>query len=148
MRARELLERFRPAGTPGAASAAGVPADRRDAVTAELEPVFAALADVERECDVLLDTARANAARRSAEAARRAGAILAAARADAPAERATAATQRRRAQEADLDLIVATGRSAARGEERAAGEHLPDVVAAVVAAVRADLDALSGGDTG
>ncbi|HEX7745917.1 MAG TPA: hypothetical protein VF462_11720, partial [Micromonosporaceae bacterium] len=54
---RELLDRFRPAGAPGAASAAGVPADRQTTASAELDPVFAALADVVAKCAGLRATA-------------------------------------------------------------------------------------------
>ena len=39
-RTRELLERFRPAGTPGAAGGRGVPVDRVAERSAELEPVL------------------------------------------------------------------------------------------------------------
>ena len=39
--ARDLLERFRPAGTPGAAAPAGVPYDRGAALEDELRPVLA-----------------------------------------------------------------------------------------------------------
>jgi hypothetical protein len=41
-RVRDLLYRFRPEGAPGAAAAAGVPADRAAELTAELEPLIAA----------------------------------------------------------------------------------------------------------
>ncbi len=47
-RVRDWLDRFRPAGGPGAPSAAGVPTDRHAAASAELAPVFAALAEAGR----------------------------------------------------------------------------------------------------
>lgn len=50
-RARDFLARFRPAGIPGAAAATGVPADRLAEAGAELEPLFAMLADTEAEID-------------------------------------------------------------------------------------------------
>lgn len=143
---RELLERFRPAGTPGAATAAGVPADRRDAVVAELRPVFAALAETERECDKLRDAAVAAAEQCSADSAERGRAILAAARTQAPAERAAAASRRCEAGRADVERVVAAGLSAAHDERRRADERLPRQLAGVVAAVRADFDALARGD--
>ena len=46
---RDFLERFRPAGTPGAAAQGGVPADRIADTAAELEPVFMMLDDVHAE---------------------------------------------------------------------------------------------------
>ena len=47
-RVRDVLYRFRPAGAPGAASAAGVPVDRAADLAAELEPLLAQLATTER----------------------------------------------------------------------------------------------------
>jgi len=142
--ARDLLERFRPAGTPGAATAAGVPADRREAVAAELQPVFAALAETERECDEIGHAATAAAEERAAGTTRRVHAILDRARAEAPAERAAAAALRRDHEATDLDRIVAAGRAAVATETRRAGERLPQLVTAVVAAVRTDLGRLDG----
>ncbi|HEU4349929.1 MAG TPA: hypothetical protein VFR35_19300, partial [Actinoplanes sp.] len=63
-RARDFLERLRPAGVPGAAGPAGVPADRVSEIAAELEPVFAALAGVEDEVRLRREAATAEAARR------------------------------------------------------------------------------------
>ena len=54
-RVRDVLYRFRPAGAPGAASSAGVPVDRSADLAAELEPVFALLADTEQEVCRLYD---------------------------------------------------------------------------------------------
>lgn len=56
-RVRDLLYRFRPAGAPGAASAAAVPMDRRSSLEAELSPLFAWLAVTERECDAVREEA-------------------------------------------------------------------------------------------
>ena len=72
-RARDLLARFRPAGTPGAAAPAGVPADRVAEAERELEPVFAALAGVRAEADRIRASARLDAEGRRAEAAARVG---------------------------------------------------------------------------
>ena len=63
-RARDFLARFRPVGTPWcAAASAGVPADRVAEAGAELEPLFAMLADTEAE----IDRVRASADQRIAE---------------------------------------------------------------------------------
>jgi hypothetical protein len=48
-RSRDILQRFRPAGTPGPASSSGVPADRVAEASAELEPVLALLAETQAE---------------------------------------------------------------------------------------------------
>jgi hypothetical protein len=53
---RDFLSRFRPAGAPGAALA-GVPADRRRELEAEVGPVLALLAGTQAECE-LADSAR------------------------------------------------------------------------------------------
>ncbi|HEY3259730.1 MAG TPA: hypothetical protein VGJ95_05585 [Pseudonocardiaceae bacterium] len=86
-RARDFLERLRPVGAPGAAGPAGVPADRSAEIAAELEPVFAALADVEVELRRERDTGEAEAARRRRRAAERSVEILAEARRAAESER-------------------------------------------------------------
>ena len=68
-RPRDLLQRFRLAGTPGAPAAPGVPADRVAEVSAELEPVLARLAAAEQEAERLRTGARDEAARRIRDAA-------------------------------------------------------------------------------
>lgn len=113
---RDLLYRFRPAGSPGPASAAAVPADRVADRTTELEPVFALLADTEERCASLREEAeRAAAARRerAREAARR-----------SVADAETGAAQER-------------ARSAATVADRAVGES-----AATVEQARAEADRL------
>ena len=45
-RVSDLLYRFRPSGAPGAATQAGVPADRARDLAEELEPVFASVAQL------------------------------------------------------------------------------------------------------
>jgi hypothetical protein len=60
-RVREFLDRFRPAGAPGAATATGVPVERRLGLETELAPVFAALAGVQEECAAVCRLARQEA---------------------------------------------------------------------------------------
>jgi vacuolar-type H+-ATPase subunit H len=83
---RDFLTRFRPAGSPGAAARAGVPADRSGELEAEVAPVLALLDDTETECERLIAQARRDAeqimadARSAADtitadAARRAGTV-------------------------------------------------------------------------
>ncbi|WFR71239.1 hypothetical protein P9209_18700 [Prescottella defluvii] len=96
-RTRDLLRRFRPAGTPGAAASAGVPADRVAELSAELAPVLSRLD----------------------EAGQRAAEIRAAAERDAQAIRVEA-DERIRARIADADRRVPEERAAAAA--RASGE--------------------------
>ena len=65
---RDFLDRFRPAGAPGGAARAGVPADRVRELAAEVGPVLALLDDVHAECDQILGEARREAARVAAQA--------------------------------------------------------------------------------
>jgi hypothetical protein len=94
-RVRDVLHRFRPSGSPGAATAAGVPADRAGELAAELEPVFALLADTERECANILENAREGEAEIRARDAERARGVVAAGRALVESERAAAAARSR-----------------------------------------------------
>jgi hypothetical protein len=89
---RELLERLRPAGAPGAATVAGVPVDRRHSAEVEVAPVFDALAGVVVECERRRRAAGEDAAHVVADAEQRAQAVTARARAGVEAERAAAAS--------------------------------------------------------
>jgi hypothetical protein len=143
-RARELLARFRPAGTPGAAAPAGVPADRIAELARELQPVFDELAGTEREAHDIRAAAAAEAQRRRDRAAEQARSIVAEARRDAEARRAEAAARvlHEIEQETTATLDAAT-REAAGIAGRAAGRY-PGFVARVVAEVRAGI----AGDAG
>jgi hypothetical protein len=142
---RDMLERFRPAGTPGAASTVGVPADRRNAVAAELEPVFAALSDVVRQCEAVRGEAREAAARLATGSGEQAGALLAGARRDAPAERAAAAARRQDDAAEELARIGTQAKTAAQEEYARAQRRLPALVERIAAVVRADLAGSDGG---
>jgi len=143
-RARDLLYRFRPAGAPGAASAAGVPVDRAAELAAELQPLFAQLVGTERECADIREEARRDAERVRARETDRARGIVTAAKARTEAERAAAITRARQQGEIEFAaLLAAAEREAATVRERAA-ERMPEYVAPVVAAVRRVLDDESG----
>ena len=58
---RDFLTRFRPAGSPGAAVRAGVPADRSGELEAEVAPILARLDDTEAERERLIAQARRDA---------------------------------------------------------------------------------------
>jgi len=139
--ARDLLERFRPAGTPGAAAPAGVPYDRGAALEDELRPVLALLSPTEERCAARVHEAVASAEQIRADAVARGAALLAGARLQAEVARAEAAEalQRRSDEEAAAEM----GRAAqAAGEVRARARHrLPELTARVLAATRAALSA-------
>jgi hypothetical protein len=61
-RVRDLLYRFRPLGSPGAATRPGVPADRERALADELEPVFASLSSTLADCRATVEEGRRHAA--------------------------------------------------------------------------------------
>jgi hypothetical protein len=139
---REWLDRFRPAGAPGAATATGVPFDRREAARAELEPVFAALADDINRAARTRDAMTEQASRRRAEGRVAARALIADALSSEQAER--------RAEEARLSQVV-LAQTQARREQASiqvqevrdrATQRRPAVLSEIVARVRADIDEL------
>jgi hypothetical protein len=91
-RVRDLLNRFRPAGAPGAAGNAGVPVDRDASMRTELAPLFARLAPTLGDCADIVARARRDADVRRAADAERARSLLAQAQVTAPVERRSAAS--------------------------------------------------------
>lgn len=79
---RGFLDRFRPAGTPGAASPAGVPVDRAATTAAELLPLLDRLDAVQDEADRLRTNAREEAAHLRRAGTRAAAALVQQARDD------------------------------------------------------------------
>ncbi|MGY2063099.1 hypothetical protein ACW9HQ_50115 [Nocardia gipuzkoensis] len=59
----DFLDRFRPAGAPGAAGAAGIPADRATDAAMELTPVLTRLDEVQDRADTMRTEALERAAR-------------------------------------------------------------------------------------
>ncbi len=134
-RVSDLLYRFRPAGAPGAAGPAGVPADRGADLAAELEPLFGYLAATESECDDIVEQAHRDAAQTRAGYAERAAGTVAAAREKAAAERTAAAAKVRRRAESDDSAALAAAEQEATELRRRATGRLPARVAEAVAAV-------------
>jgi hypothetical protein len=133
---RDLLQRFRPAATPGAATATGVPADRRNERAAELAAVFAALETTVAEADRIRLASIAEAQQRRDRARQAAVVRVAQARLDAETLLAQAVADAR-------DGVVASGQESrtaaeqrAREIEQEADRTRSDDVAAIVAAVR------------
>ncbi|MFZ2013462.1 MAG: hypothetical protein WAV00_06545 [Nocardioides sp.] len=139
-RVRDILYRFRPAGSPGAAGAAGVPVDRDADLAAELAPLFAQLADTERACDALLEQARRDADDRRNHLVESAHALMAAAQAEAGVERAAASSATQRSGEPELVSIRSRAESEAEELRRRADARIPPQVARVVTFVRSVLD--------
>jgi vacuolar-type H+-ATPase subunit H len=143
-RVRDILYRFRPAGSPGAAGTAGVPVDRGADLAAELGPLFAQLADTETACDALVETARSEAVARHGRAIDAAHALIERARDEAVVERAASAAATQSAGETQLASILAHAEAEAEEVRRRAAARLPDHVARVVAFVRTVSDLPSG----
>jgi ABC-type nitrate/sulfonate/bicarbonate transport system substrate-binding protein len=134
---RDFVRRFRPAGTPGAAAPAGVPADRVSERAAELGPVFDALQDTVSETEAVVAGARREAERRRMAAAQRVAELLADAQQEADAARASAAAAAIAVAAGEQeDLLDQAHRDAAEIRSRAS-EQLPILVDRVVAAVKA-----------
>jgi hypothetical protein len=125
---REILDRFRPAGPPGAAGAAGVPADRRADAQRELALLFAGLADVERRCADVRDRADRQAVRRAARSQRMAAAIVDEARSEARATRVSAATRAQADARIEAQVIVEHADKAAADLRRSAEGRMPALV--------------------
>ena len=138
-RSRDFLARFRPVGTPGSATAAGVPVDRGRELAAELGPLLAELEETQTKAVAIRADAVAEADRRRREAEVRAAELLASGGRAAKAERAALLGRARAdAEAAAADVVGAAGAEAAAIAGRAAA-RLPALVDQVQAAVRADL---------
>ena len=125
-----ILDRFR--------RAAAVPAGVGDDLARELAPVFAALDEIESECDRVRADAVATAERRVAETHAVAAADSAWSRQAAETARAEAEAERRRALEEEAPRLRREAEAEAR-RVRAQGEtRLAELVDAVVACVRAE----------
>lgn len=133
----ELLRRFRLMAVPGPAAVAAVPADRREALRTELEPVFAALRHVNEGTAATVARAEAEARVRRARAAEEASEIVATARGttrDARDEAAAdllagAASEGRDLVEAARRRAATIGDRAGRGTQPAVDELVRRVLA-------------------
>ena len=137
---RDFLERFRPAGTPGAAARPGVPADRSADAAAELTPLLVLLDDTQDEVQRIRREAdeRAEEIRRAAQ--RQADEIVARARVEAESVRAqTEAKAHSDAAAAWSETQVETTADIDRVQARVA-DRMPRYVDEVVAVAREWLD--------
>lgn len=135
-RSRDLLQRFRPAGAPGTAASAGVPADRVAELSAELEPVLALLDAVSEEARRIRAEGSREAARIRAGAAERVRTMVATATREAEADRIAAAAQVNERAAAEADETLAAARAEAAALRLRADEHLQECADRVLTAVR------------
>jgi vacuolar-type H+-ATPase subunit H len=145
---RDFLQRFTPAGTPGKAAAAAVPADRARDLAAELEPVFAMLAVPEAERVRILSEADGDARRIRDDARRRADDLVATARERAQAVRAEAAAAVLARAEAAADAEMRAAEQEAQAIQVGAARRMPGYVSRAVRAVLTLAGAESGDDAG
>ncbi|HEU0240823.1 MAG TPA: hypothetical protein VFR11_16305 [Micromonosporaceae bacterium] len=146
---RDILQRFRPSGAPGAAGAAAVPADRRARAEAELEPVFAALAPTVARCAEIRRVGAALAAGHTARATQHADAILADATRAESGERADAGARVRASLAAEFAAIDAAAARESDQVRRHADAVMSQLVDRAVERFRgciADLDRNAAGD--
>jgi vacuolar-type H+-ATPase subunit H len=134
---REFLQRFTPAGTPGKAAAAAVPADRARDLAAELEPVFAMLAGPEAERSRILNEAEGDARRIRDDARRRADDMVVTARERAEAVRADAAAAVLARAGATADAALRAAEQEAQVIHACAAQRMPGYVDRAVRAVLA-----------
>ena len=134
--ARDLLQRFRPLGAPGAAAPAGVPADRVVERSRELQPVFDALAGTQEEAARIREGAAAQARDRRHRADARVTALLDAAGQEAGAARAEAAAAVVARGEEESRALLAAADADAAAIARGASERYEELVGRVVAVVR------------
>jgi vacuolar-type H+-ATPase subunit H len=142
--ARDFLDRFRPAGTPGPAARAGVPADRAAELAAEVEPVLALLDGTHAECQQIIAVARQEADRTTSEAQAGVAAIGQEAGRQARAARDQAAAEVLAQARVQAQAAAADASRQALQIRRLAERHLPVLVAAAARLVQAGLTAPSG----
>ena len=133
---RDMLDRFRRAGTPGPAGRAGVPVDRAAERAAELEPVLALLDPTTAECEWLRTHAAAEADQIREQARTRAAHLIATARERAAGVRAEAAARTRRHGDEQAAGATAEAARQAQAIRSRADARMPDYVARVVALAR------------
>lgn len=121
-----FLDRFRPAGAPGAAGPRGVPADRRADAAAELAPLLPLLDDIESEADRIRTDARDRADQLRRDAARQAACTVQTARAGAGEVAARAAFEVQAAAAADETAAEAAHAAELAAVRTAAAARMPD----------------------
>ena len=133
---RDFLSRFRPAGSPGSAARAGVPADRSRELEAELSPVLAVIDSTDADRKRIIAQARRDAEQIVAKARAEAAVIAADAGRRAEAAREEAVRQvMARAQDEAAGVVADAMRQAARTRQLA-DERMPALVSRAVDTIR------------
>jgi hypothetical protein len=143
-RARDLLNRFRPSGTPGAAGAAGVPVDRTAGAPAELAPLLALLEPTEHDCRLLLEKAEAEAGRIRRRAEEEAQRRVVEAREGQASQRAAVVSELRDHRSVELDAEAAESERRAAEVRDVSAARMAGCVDEVVEAVRALVGGVPG----
>lgn len=133
---RDFLDRFRPAGAPGAAARAGVPVDRAGELAEEVVPVLTLLDDTQAECERIVARARRDAGAIIARARVEAAAIGADGDQRARAVRAEAARQVAAAAAAAAAAMVADAEQEAVRIRARGGQRMPGLVGAALTEIR------------
>jgi flagellar biosynthesis/type III secretory pathway protein FliH len=133
---RDFLARFRPAGSPGAASRVGVAADRMHELSAELEPVLALLAPAHRECEQIIAGARSDARQIMDQAHEDAAAVGVQARRRADETRAAAAEEALAAARDRAAALIRDAGRRAQQQRRPTDQQVSELVATAVGLVR------------
>lgn len=138
-RPRDFLARFRPVGTPGSAAPAGVPADRVTELGVELGPLLDALADTQDQAAAIRSAGEADALRIRREGRTKAEDLVVAARTGAETERAGALARTHEEADSTVGRAVDAAIAEAAAIENRVAARLPEFVARVEVAVRAEL---------
>jgi vacuolar-type H+-ATPase subunit H len=133
---RDFLARFRPAGSPGAAARAAVPADPASELEAELGPVLMLLSGTDAERDQVIARARSDAERITAEARAEATAIAADAERRARAARDEAARDVMALVRDEAARAIDDARQQAARTGELAGQRMPALVSRTVDSIR------------
>jgi vacuolar-type H+-ATPase subunit H len=132
---RDFLTRFRPAGSPGAAARAGVPADRSGELESEVTPVLARLDDTQAERERLIAQARHDAEQIVAAARSAAEAIAVDAAQRAETVREQAAQQVMAAARKQADRTTADASQQAAQIRELARQRMPALVSRIVGTI-------------
>jgi vacuolar-type H+-ATPase subunit H len=143
----DFLDRFRPAGAPGAAGRAAVPADHSRELETELLPVLALLDGTDTQCAGILAQAREDAEGIVAAARAEAAALLRDASQRAAAARADAVQHAVAAARAEAADAMASAHQQARQVAELAGQRVPTLASRAVDLIR-DLGTGNRGPSG
>jgi vacuolar-type H+-ATPase subunit H len=133
---RDFLARFRPAGSPGAAARAGVPADRSRDLEAELGPVLAMMDGTDAERERIIAQARSDAEQIVAQARAEAAGIAVDAARRAEAAREEAARQVMAQAREEVARVVADAAQQAARTRQLAQQRMPALVSRAVDTIR------------